>query len=411
MLKNLSEIEIKDVLNFENYLRNKKKQREQFEIRFNFGKCKVCGGEASGIHYGVSSCEGCKGFFKRSSSQKHQNYICQVNKNCPLYPKMVKKCKFCRWMACQKAGMSLASSRFGRIPNYMKEFKQNKSFSNGQFFNNKFCLALKHFTKSKNLSLMMVGNTKQVIPDSFFIEKFLNFPKDNFLTVLCLLRDKSYQIFKEKIKEFDQHENYALKLIESGYKAITLNIGSDKLLKFKQLNQNALIKHAISMISLVKELPGFQNIEKNDIAKVISNGFFVVFGFLTQKLFINGDFFLMLDEETPMNRELFALVTTELVRDSAFEFFSNFRNLNLTEQEYSLLIPAFLTVYNSDRKLEKPKLLKEIGDYYSKALSYEFSLNNRNEQFMDKFFKAIMCATKFNQLYQELDYEKEILDV
>ena len=41
--------------------------------------CVVCGDRASGRHYGVVSCEGCKGFFKRSM-RKDQGYRCRLNK-------------------------------------------------------------------------------------------------------------------------------------------------------------------------------------------------------------------------------------------------------------------------------------------------------------------------------------------
>lgn len=56
----LTDKEIIEALSFEYYLNKKRVQNDKFEVKFNFGKCRICKSEATGIHYGVSSCEGCK---------------------------------------------------------------------------------------------------------------------------------------------------------------------------------------------------------------------------------------------------------------------------------------------------------------------------------------------------------------
>lgn len=38
--------------------------------------CAICGDRATGKHYGASSCDGCKGFFRRSVRKNHQ-YTCR----------------------------------------------------------------------------------------------------------------------------------------------------------------------------------------------------------------------------------------------------------------------------------------------------------------------------------------------
>lgn len=87
---------------------------------FNFGKCKVCKDKATGIHYGIPSCEGCKGFFKRSI-EKNEKYVCYFGYKCVITPKQRKRCKYCRWRSCLAAGMSFEGIKMGRIPKIEKE--------------------------------------------------------------------------------------------------------------------------------------------------------------------------------------------------------------------------------------------------------------------------------------------------
>lgn len=47
---------------YENFSRKKTPSPNLFdnEAKINFGKCKVCNDKATGIHYGVPTCESCK---------------------------------------------------------------------------------------------------------------------------------------------------------------------------------------------------------------------------------------------------------------------------------------------------------------------------------------------------------------
>lgn len=44
--------------------------------------CAICGDRATGKHYGASSCDGCKGFFRRSVRKNHM-YSCRLEKQPP----------------------------------------------------------------------------------------------------------------------------------------------------------------------------------------------------------------------------------------------------------------------------------------------------------------------------------------
>ncbi|CAI9743226.1 probable nuclear hormone receptor HR3 [Octopus vulgaris] len=73
--------------------------------------CKVCGDKSSGVHYGVITCEGCKGFFRRSQSGP-VNYQCPRNKACVIDRVNRNRCQYCRLQKCLVLGMSRDVSRF-----------------------------------------------------------------------------------------------------------------------------------------------------------------------------------------------------------------------------------------------------------------------------------------------------------
>ena len=63
--------------------------------------CAVCGDNAACQHYGVRTCEGCKGFFKRTV-QKNAKYVCLADKNCPVDKRRRNRCQFCRFQKVKK---------------------------------------------------------------------------------------------------------------------------------------------------------------------------------------------------------------------------------------------------------------------------------------------------------------------
>ncbi|XP_038626282.1 nuclear receptor subfamily 4 group A member 3 [Tachyglossus aculeatus] len=97
------------------------------------GTCAVCGDNAACQHYGVRTCEGCKGFFKRTV-QKNAKYVCLANKNCPVDKRRRNRCQYCRFQKCLSVGMvkevvrtDSLKGRRGRLPSKPKSPLQQES--------------------------------------------------------------------------------------------------------------------------------------------------------------------------------------------------------------------------------------------------------------------------------------------
>ncbi|XP_060781218.1 estrogen receptor 2b isoform X2 [Neoarius graeffei] len=92
--------------------------------------CVVCHDYASGYHYGVWSCEGCKAFFKRSI-QGHNDYICPATNQCTIDKNRRKSCQACRLRKCYEVGMMKCGARRERCGYRVSHHRRTAQIKDG----------------------------------------------------------------------------------------------------------------------------------------------------------------------------------------------------------------------------------------------------------------------------------------
>ncbi|CAF0767516.1 unnamed protein product [Rotaria sordida] len=85
--------------------------------RRHISLCSVCGDKASGKHYGVMSCDGCRGFFKRSVRRKIE-YKCKGDSTCQVDVNRRNQCQACRFQRCLAVKMKPNAVQNERVPRH-----------------------------------------------------------------------------------------------------------------------------------------------------------------------------------------------------------------------------------------------------------------------------------------------------
>ncbi|XP_069607737.1 thyroid hormone receptor alpha isoform X3 [Ranitomeya imitator] len=70
--------------------------------------CVVCSDKATGYHYRCITCEGCKGFFRRTIQKNlHPSYSCKYDGCCIIDKITRNQCQLCRFKKCIAVGMAM----------------------------------------------------------------------------------------------------------------------------------------------------------------------------------------------------------------------------------------------------------------------------------------------------------------
>ncbi|XP_040168371.1 nuclear hormone receptor HR78 [Anopheles arabiensis] len=124
-----------DDKSYQSSLSSQSAQHHQHQLQhgsMSIELCLVCGDRASGRHYGAISCEGCKGFFKRSI-RKQLGYQCRGSMNCEVTKHHRNRCQYCRLQKCLACGMRSDSVQHERKPIIDKKDGQSGPNPNSKY--------------------------------------------------------------------------------------------------------------------------------------------------------------------------------------------------------------------------------------------------------------------------------------
>ncbi|NXB44747.1 NR1H4 protein, partial [Leucopsar rothschildi] len=305
--------------------------------------CVVCGDKASGYHYNALTCEGCKGFFRRSIT-KNAVYRCKSGGHCEMDMYMRRKCQECRLKKCRAVGMlaeCLLTEVQCKSKRLRKNFKQKSSF---------LC----------NIKLEDEGlNSKQVSSTTRsgkqIPEKMELTPGEHQLLDHIVAAHQKYTIPLEEAKKF----------VVSKHSFVQLQETASPEESFLRLSETAVV-HVQVLVDFTKRLPGFESLASEDQIALLK-GSTVEAMFLRSAQIYNQK----LSECQPSTKTLtnknttkelgarfqkgrscvhaclYPLSITEEFITALFYFYRTMGELKVTETEYALLVAT--TVFFSGK--------------------------------------------------------------
>ncbi|KAK7089558.1 peroxisome proliferator-activated receptor delta-like [Littorina saxatilis] len=219
--------------------------------------CRICGDPASGFHYGVNSCEACKGFYRRTL-KSHRPHRCRGGgENCVIKGGNPRKiCGFCRYRRCLSLGMCPEAIKPGRYTHTKRtqdtlEVLQMKAKASG-------CAVSDEEVDSIVQQLLKMDN--HVLTNTYVSEH--------------VIAHKHTKVFEEqrlKRETFGLHNDVlADDLYNDIYRRTGIDVDNRKYLI--NFFATCIEKHVPGYVRFAKGVPGFSDLPVKDQITLLKHG-------------------------------------------------------------------------------------------------------------------------------------------
>ncbi|KAM8877501.1 oxysterols receptor LXR-alpha isoform 1-T3 [Synchiropus picturatus] len=304
--------------------------------------CSVCGDKASGFHYNVLSCEGCKGFFRRSVIKSAQ-YSCKNNGHCEMDMYMRRKCQQCRLRKCREAGM-LEQCVLSEEQIRVKKMKKQEE-------------------ETARTSTVV---TPTPPPEAAALEPQ---QQEMIEKLVAMQKQCNKRSFLDRPKVTPWPQNQDLQNRE---------VRQQRFAHFTEL----AIMSVQEIVDFAKQLPGFLELTREDQIALLKTSTIEIMLLETSRRYNPSIDSITFLKDFSYNKDDFAKAGLQFeFINPIFEFSKGMNDLQLDEAEYALLIA--INIFSADRpNVQDHDLVERLQQPYVDALRSYIMIKRPNDHLM-----------------------------
>ncbi|XP_056657797.1 oxysterols receptor LXR-alpha isoform X1 [Monodelphis domestica] len=306
--------------------------------------CSVCGDKASGFHYNVLSCEGCKGFFRRSVI-KGAHYTCHSGGQCPMDTYMRRKCQECRLRKCRQAGM-----------------REQCVLSEEQ-------IRLKKLKRQEEEQGQASGPPQQAPSPPLALPQLSPEQRGMIEQLVAAQQQCNQRSFSDRLR------------VTPWPLAPDPQSREARQQRFAHFTELAIVS-VQEIVDFAKQLPGFLQLSREDQIALLKTSTIEVMLLETSRRYNPGNESITFLKDFSYNREDFAKAGLQVeFINPIFEFSRAMNELQLNDAEFALLIA--ISIFSADRPNVQDQLqVERLQHTYVEALHAYVSIHHPNDPLM-----------------------------